>query len=260
MALHPIVNIAVNAAQRAERIILKAYDALDTIEVIRKRDSDLVTDVDRAAEEAIISCIRESYPEHGFLAEESGEQSGSEVTWIIDPIDGTTNFIHGFPHFCISIAAQQNGRIEHGVVYDPIKKDLFTASRGRGAQLNGRRIRVANLRSLDQALIGTGFPFRNSAALDKYLPTFQSIFQQCGGIRRAGSAALDLAYVASGRLDGYWEFGLNIWDIAAGSLLITEAGGLVGDFEGGASYLASGNIVAGNPRLFKNLLQTIAKN
>ena len=166
--------------------------------------------------------------------------------------------MHGFPHFCISIAAQQHGRIEHGVVYDPIKKDLFTASRGRGAQLNGRRIRVANLRSLDQSLIGTGFPFRHKELLDKYLLTFQSIFQQCGGVRRAGSAALDLAYVACGRLDGFWEFGLNIWDIAAGVLLIKEAGGLVGDFEGGENYLTSGNVVAGNPRIFKHLLQTMA--
>jgi myo-inositol-1(or 4)-monophosphatase len=260
MALHPIVNIAVAATKRAEKIIMGACDKLDRLEIVSKGENDFATEVDKAAEVAIIDTIRHAYPSHGIIAEETGTHSGSDTVWIIDPIDGTRNFMHGFPHFCISIAVQVKGRLEHGVIYDPLRNELFTASRGEGAQLDGRRLRVAARQNLSEALIGTGFPFRNKKLLTTYLKTFEAIFTQCAGVRRTGSAALDLAYVASGRLDGFWEFGLNSWDIAAGVVLIQEAGGLVSDFAGSENFLDSGNIVAGNPRIFKQILQTLASS
>lgn len=259
--MHPILNIAVRAARRAGNIIIRSVDQLDRLTVTEKSSNDFVSDVDRQAEQAIIEVIQESYPGHDILAEETGETAGkngsSEFQWIIDPLDGTTNFLHGFPQFAVSIAVKNKGRLEHGVVYDPSRQEIFTASRGAGAQLNDRRLRVSNRKGLEGALLGTGFPFKQQEHLDAYMATFKALFPMTAGIRRPGSAALDLAYVAAGRLDGFWEIGLNPWDMAAGALLIQEAGGLVSDFSGGDDYLQTGNVVAGNPRVFKAILQTI---
>lgn len=256
--MQPIVNIAVEAARAAGDIIVRHMDRLDRVKVSSKHNNDLVTEVDVKAEQAIIETIHKVYPTHGILAEESGLNQGEDdYTWIIDPLDGTANYVHGFPHFAVSIAVKYKNRIEHGVVYDPVRGECFSASRGKGAILNDRRIRVNQLANMNQALLGTGFPFRNKALAERYFSTFQALFGKCAGIRRAGAAALDLAYVAAGRLDGFWEFNLQPWDIAAGSLLIKEAGGLVGDFSGGESYMKTGNIVAGNPKIFKSLLQTM---
>jgi myo-inositol-1(or 4)-monophosphatase len=256
--MHPTVNIAVKAARNAGNIILRHVDNRDRLTVSEKAHNDFVSEVDHMAEQEIIAVIRKAYPEHAILAEEGGEQSGDgEHQWIIDPLDGTTNFLHGFPQFAVSIALRSRGRLEHAVVYDPLSQELFTASRGSGAMLNNRRIRVSNARSLEGALLGTGFPFKQPQHLDSYLQTFKALHPQAAGIRRAGSAALDLAYVAAARLDGFWEIGLKPWDMAAGILLIQEAGGLVGDFSGGHEFMTSGNIIAGNPRLFKLIAQTI---
>lgn len=255
--MHPLLNIAVRAARKAGNIIARSVDHVDRIAVDNKSKNDFVSEVDRSSEREIIAVIRQAYPDHAILAEESGEQGSNDFRWIIDPLDGTTNFLHGFPHFAISIACQHRGRLEHAVVYDPIRQELFTASRGGGAALNDRRLRVSKRTSLEGALIGTGFPFRQHQNLDIYLATFREIFPQTAGIRRAGSAALDLAYVAAGRLDGFWEFGLSKWDMAAGVLLIQEAGGLVGDATGGHEFLESGNVVTGTPKVFKALLQAI---
>ncbi len=256
--MHPLLNIAVRAARQAGNTITRSMDRMDSLTVTAKAHNDFVSDVDRQAEADIINTIRKAYPDHAILAEESGESGeNAEFQWIIDPLDGTTNFLHGFPQFAVSIAFRQRGRLEHAVVYDPMRQDLFTASRGDGAQLNNRRIRVTGLKGLDGALLGTGFPFRQPEHLESYLATFQALFPKVADVRRAGSAALDLAYVAAGRLDGFWEIGLNEWDMAAGALLIREAGGMVGDFGGGEEYLQTGNIVAGNLKLFKAMLQTI---
>ncbi len=259
----PIVNIALGAARAAGRVIEQALVRADPLVVESKGQNDFVTAVDRAAEAAIIEAIRKAYPKHAIITEESGRLEGAANTdteWIIDPLDGTTNFIHGFPQFAVSIGVQVNGRLEHAVVYDPMRKEEFTASRGRGAQLNGRRLRVSNRATLDGALIGTGFPFRKEQMphIDAYLAMFKDLAMQTAGIRRPGAAALDLAYVAAGRLDGFWEFGLKPWDMAAGCLLITEAGGLVSDFGGGENHLDRGHIVGGNPKVLKALLKTIA--
>jgi myo-inositol-1(or 4)-monophosphatase len=259
----PIVNIALRAAQAAGRIIEQALVRGAPLTVESKGQNDFVTLVDRAAESAIVEIIRRNYPRHNILTEESGflpaDGGESDTTWIIDPLDGTTNFIHGFPHFAVSIGVRVRDRIEHAVIYDPMRKEEFTASRGRGAQINDRRIRVTDRKSLDGALIGTGFPFRQEqmAHMGNYLAMFQDVARQTAGIRRPGSAALDLAYVAAGRMDGFWEFGLKEWDMAAGCLLISEAGGLVSDFNGGETHLDSGHVVGGNPKVFKALLQTI---
>ena len=256
----PIVNIALRAAQAAGRIIEQALVRGAPPVVETKGQNDFVTAVDRAAEAVIIEAIRKNYPQHNILTEESGFIAGnSDTTWIIDPLDGTTNFIHGFPHFAVSIGVKVGDRLEHAVVYDPMRREEFTASRGRGAQLNDRRLRVSDRKSLDGALIGTGFPFRKEQMphIDAYLAMFKDVAQQTAGIRRPGSAALDLAYVAAGRMDGFWEFGLQEWDMAAGCLLIAEAGGLVSDFNGKEGHLDSGHIVGGNPKVFKALLQTI---
>jgi len=252
-----MMNIAVRAARSAGNIIIQNMDKVDQLSVQVKDRNDFVSEVDRQAEQAIIYVLRKAYPDHAILAEESGAQQGDSYQWIIDPLDGTTNFLHGFPQFAVSIALRHKGRLEQAVVYDPLRQELFTATRGSGALMNDRRIRVSKRITLEGALLGTGFPFKAQQHLDTYLEMFRSLFPESAGIRRAGSAALDLAYVASGRLDGFWEIGLNIWDMAAGVLLIQEAGGLSGDLTGGHDYLDTGNIVAGNPKLFAAILKNI---
>lgn len=255
--MHPTLNIAIRAARAAGKIIARATDQLDRLQVSVKADNDFVTQIDQQAEQEIIYILHHAFPAHGFLAEESGAQSGDDYTWIIDPLDGTTNFLHGFPQFAVSIALRHKGRLEQAVIYDPMRQELFTASRGQGAHLNDHRIRVSQRPSLDGALLGTGFPFKQPEFLDLYLDTFKALFPKTAGIRRPGAAALDLAYVAAGRLDGFWEIGLKPWDMAAGALIIQEAGGLVSDFGGGNDYLDSGNIIAANPKVFKAMLQKL---
>jgi len=259
--MHPMLGIAVKAARRAGAIINRATRDLDLIAVTRKRHNDFVTEVDRAAEAAVIEVLHRAYPDHAILAEESGATAGSqgesEYTWIIDPLDGTTNFIHGFPQYAVSIALRHKGLLTQAVIFDPTKNELFTGTRGRGAFLNERRIRVAKRTQLADALIGTGFPFRDFETLDEYLGMFRALTARTAGLRRAGSAALDIAYVAAGRLDGFWEMGLSPWDMAAGALLVQESGGLVGDFRGEPGYLTSGRIVCGSPKIFAQMLQVI---
>jgi len=255
--MHPIVNIAVRAARAAGVVIVRSLEQASTLQVDTKGTNDFVTEVDRRAEQEIIRIIRRAYPDHAILGEESGASGNDDSVWVIDPLDGTTNFIHGFPQFSVSIALRHRGRLEHGVVYDPMRQELFTATRGEGARLNDRRLRVSLAQGLAGTLLGTGFPFRLQHHLDDYLNCFRALFGQVADMRRPGSAALDLAYVAAGRLDGFWEMGLSEWDMAAGALLILEAGGLVGDFAGGENFLASGNIVGGNPKVFRAILQTI---
>jgi len=255
--MHPTLNIAVRAARSAGNVIIRNLGKLESLTIHSKDRNDFVTEVDQKAEREIIGILRKAFPDHGILAEESGLSEGNDFQWIIDPLDGTTNFLHGFPQFAVSIALRHKGRMEQGVIYDPLRQELFTATRGAGAMLNDRRIRVAKRDSLEGALLGTGFPFKAQQHLDAYLDMFRALFPRTAGIRRPGSAALDLAYVAAGRLDGFWEIGLNIWDMAAGVLLIQEAGGLSSDFVGGHNYLESGNIVAGNPKIFADMLKTI---
>jgi myo-inositol-1(or 4)-monophosphatase len=257
--MHPMLNIAVRAARRAGSIINRA--ALDggALEVRAKQRNDFVTRVDQAAEEAIIEVVRKAYPDHALLAEESGRSAGSaEYQWIIDPLDGTTNFIHGFPQYCVSIGIRHRGAIAHGVVYDPIRNELFTASKGRGAFLNDRRIRVSKCARLGDALVGTGFPFREVSRIEFYSGQLKKMMLAAAGVRRAGAAALDLAYVACGRLDAFWEIGLSAWDMAAGALMILEAGGLVGDLRGEAGYLESGEICAATPKIFPLLVEALS--
>jgi myo-inositol-1(or 4)-monophosphatase len=255
--MQPLLNIAVRAARRAGDLIVRSIPRLDSIQVATKGRNDFVSEVDRAAEQEIISTIRKSHPDHAFLAEESGEQGDSDFVWIIDPLDGTTNFLHGFPTFSVSIALQLRGRLEQAVVYDPMRQELFTASRGAGAQVDGRRMRVSKQRELDGALIGTGFPYHsNTRWLEAYLQMLKTVMQATAGIRRPGSAALDLAYVAAGRLDGFWEIGLQPWDTAAGSLLIQEAGGRIGTLSG-EIYQQGGHLVAGTPKVYEELLEAI---
>jgi myo-inositol-1(or 4)-monophosphatase len=255
--MHPTLNFAVKAARRAGAIINRASDNLDALTVRHKSLNDLVSEVDRAAENAIIESLRSVYPDHAILAEESGASGDSEYVWIIDPLDGTTNFLHGFPVYAVSIALAHKGQVQHGVVYDPVHNDLYTASRGSGAYLNDRRLRVSKRDKLIDGLIGTGFPFRISAEIDAYTAMFKDLTTKTAGIRRPGAAALDLASVAAGRLDGFWEIGLSPWDMAAGTLLVSEAGGLVGDLQGESNYMESGCIMAGNPKIFAQLLQVI---
>ena len=255
--MNPTLNIAIRAARSAGNVIIRNLGKLDTLAIHTKDRNDFVTEVDRQAEQEIIYILRKAFPAHGILAEESGLQEGDEYQWIIDPLDGTTNFLHGFPQFAVSIALRHKGRLEQGVVYDPLRQEIFSASRGAGATMNDQRLRVTNRKTLEGSLLGTGFPFKSQQHLEVYLEMFRALFPQTAGIRRAGSAALDLAYVASGRLDGFWEIGLSIWDMAAGVLLIQEAGGLAGDFSGGHDHLESGNIVAGNPKLFAEILKSI---
>ncbi len=255
--MHPTLNIAVRAARSAGNVIIRNLGKLESLTIHSKDRNDFVTEVDQKAEQEIIGILRKAFPDHGILAEESGLSGGNDFQWIIDPLDGTTNFLHGFPQFAVSIALRHKGRLEQAVIYDPMRQELFTATRGAGAMLDDRRIRVAKRDSLEGALLGTGFPFKDQQHLDAYLDMFRALFPHTAGIRRPGSAALDLAYVAAGRLDGFWEIGLNIWDMAAGVLLIQEAGGLSSDFMGGHNYLESGHIVAGNPKVFAAILKTI---
>jgi myo-inositol-1(or 4)-monophosphatase len=256
-ALHPMLNIAVKAARRAGSIISRASRDLDSITITTKRPNDFVTEVDKAAEGAIIEVIKKAYPDHAILAEESGAAGESEYVWMIDPIDGTTNFIHGFPQFAVSIALQHKGQITQAVIFDPAKNELFTATRGRGAFMNDHRIRVSKRINMKEALIGTGFPFRENDDFEEYLRIFRSVTEKTAGVRRAGAAALDLAYVAAGRLDGFWEKGIQAWDIAAGSLLVLEAGGLIGDYTGESDYLTRGEVVCGSPKIFAQLLPLV---
>ncbi len=274
-ALHPMLNTAVKAARRAGSIINRASLDLERVKVSRKQHNDFVTETDKAAEQAIIDVLLTAYPDHRILAEESGlsdlkapleaaeSASRSAATadvdhlWIIDPLDGTTNFIHGYPQYCVSIALSQRGVITQAVIYDPNRNDLFVATKGRGAFQNDRRIRVSKRYRMNEALLGTGFPFKNLETLDRYLAMFRLMTGQSAGIRRPGAAALDLAYVACGRLDGFFEIGLKPWDLAAGTLLVTEAGGLVGDFQGDADFLYVGDVLAGTPKIFGQLVATL---
>jgi len=261
--MQPLLNIGIRAARRAGDLIVKSLSRLDSLNIDSKGRHDFVTDIDRKAEADIIATIRRSYPQHAIHGEESGRSGENEFVWIIDPLDGTTNFLHGNPVFSVSIAIEQKGRLQHAVVYDPMRQEFFTASRGEGAQLEGKKIRVSAQRTLEGALIGTGLPFRAEAIsgpnayVDEYLAILKVIMSTAAGIRRPGSAALDLAYVAAGRLDGFWEFGLSPWDTAAGALLIQEAGGRVGT-PAGAEYALGPNIVAGNPKVYEGLLEAVA--
>ena len=247
--MQPILNIAVRAARAAGKTIIRAMSHMDERKVTKKTHNDYVSDVDQKAEQEIIQIIRRAYPSHSILAEESGQVVGDDFIWIIDPLDGTTNYLHGFPQFSVSIAVQYKGRLEHGVIYDPLKEEIFTASRGQGAMLENRRLRVTPVKTINGALFGTGIPFRDQRYMDEYLQMLKVLSKGAAGIRRAGSAALDLAYVAAGRLDGFWELGLKPWDMAAGVLMITEAGGVVTDLDGNESYMQTGNLLTANPKL-----------
>ena len=253
-AMHPMLNIAVRAARSAGRILLRYFERTDSIAVSSKRRNDFVSEVDRAAEEAIIQELRARYPDHAILAEESGEHDGSDFQWVIDPLDGTTNYLHGFPQFSVSIALKYRNRLEQAVVYDPLREEMFTASRGQGAHLNDRRLRVAGRASLEGALLGTGFPYRDHSHLTTYLGMLEAMIRDTAGIRRPGSAALDFAYVAAGRLDGFWELGLAQWDFAAGALLVSEAGGTVSDLAGGDRHLETGNVITGNLKVHRAMV------
>jgi myo-inositol-1(or 4)-monophosphatase len=253
-----MLNTAVKAARKAGSIITRASSDLDRLTVRRKRQNDFVSEVDHAAEEAIIGVLREAYPAHGILAEESGgDNAEAEFVWVIDPLDGTTNFLHGFPQYCVSIGLLHKGVPNQAVVFDPNRNELFTASKGVGAYLNDRRIRVSKTDKVEDALMGTGFPFREVGHLDDYLRMFKNVTMGCAGIRRPGAAALDLAWVAAGRIDGFWEIGLSPWDMAAGALLVREAGGLIGDLEGEDRFLDSGRVVASNGKIFGAILQLL---
>jgi len=257
--MHPLLNIAVKAARRAGSIINRAALDRSALEVRSKNRNDFVTQIDKASEAAIIDIIHKAHPDHAILAEESGASAQkSEYRWVIDPLDGTTNFIHGFPQYCVSIAVQHRGATAHGVVYDPTKNELFTASKGRGAYLDDRRMRVSRCLSLKEALIGTGFPFKELGRIDLFMRQMRYLMEHSAGMRRAGAAALDLAYVAAGRMDGFWEMGLSAWDMAAGALMVQEAGGLVGDLAGEPGFLEKGDIAAATPKVFADLLRALA--
>jgi myo-inositol-1(or 4)-monophosphatase len=257
--MEPIVTIAVRAARAAGNLLKRSQQNLDQVHWSAKGRNDFVSEADRAAELLIVETVRQSYPAHAILAEESGHtgDENADVEWIVDPLDGTTNFIHGIPHFAVSIGVKVRGKIEHAVVYDPMRDELFTASRGMGAEVNNMRVRVGKHQEIQDCLLATGFPFRNHALLPIWQQTFDALFESCSDVRRAGSAALDLAYVAAGRLDGFWEFGLSPWDTAAGGLLVKEAGGIIEDIQGKPDFLTTGNILAANPKVFKAMLQKL---
>ena len=257
--MHPMLNIAVKAARRAGAIINRASQDIGTLTVKSKNYNDFVSEVDVAAERAIIDTLKDAYPQHGFLGEESGpSEHQSDFIWIIDPLDGTTNFLHNFPQYCVSIALQHKGEITQAVIYEPNRNELYTATKGRGAFLNDKRIRVSKCDKLKESLIGTGFPFRDFKHLDTYLGMFKSMLQKSSGIRRPGSAALDLAYVANGSLDAFWEIGLSSWDIAAGALLVQEAGGIISNLNGKEGWLESGNVLASTPKIYDAMIETLA--
>ncbi|MGP9799856.1 inositol-1-monophosphatase [Rheinheimera sp. NSM] len=257
--MHPMLNIAVRAARSAGNVIARACGQLDMVQKVQKGTNDFVTNVDREAEQAIVQVLQKSFPTHGIVGEEHGDygNNDSEFQWIIDPLDGTTNFIKGIPHFAVSIALKHQGKLDQAVIFDPLRGELFTASRGRGAQLNGTRIRVTNLPDMQGTILATGFPFKNKTHLPAHSAMLASLLTDAADIRRTGSAALDLAYVAAGRFDGFFEIGLKPWDIAAGELIVREAGGLVCDFVGGNNQLRSGNIVAASPKVLAAMLKGI---
>lgn len=257
--MQPMANIALRAARQAGQIILRAMDRLDKLTVEEKANNDFVSNVDREAEAAIVEILHKTYPTHGILGEEQGSSyTSDEYTWIIDPLDGTTNYLQGIPHFCVSIALQKGRQLEHAVIFDPLRNEVFSASRGHGAQLNDKRIRVSQRTRLQEAVLGTGIPpGAVPLHLDAYMAMLKDFTRVCRAIRRAGSAALDLAYVAAGRTDGFWEFALQPWDIAAGTLIVREAGGFVGDFNGGDDFMRTGNIIAANPKCFRLMVQQI---
>ena len=258
--MHPMLNTAVKAARKAGAIITRASFDLDKLTVRSKRQKDYVSEVDHAAEDAIVGVLREAYPDHAIFAEESGrDQKKSDYVWVIDPLDGTTNFLHGFPQYCVSIGMLHKGVPTQAVVLDPNRNELFTATKGVGAYLNDRRIRVSKTDRLESALVGTGFPFKEVEHLDDYIRMLRNMMLGASGVRRPGAAALDLAWVAAGRIDAFWEIGLSPWDMAAGALLVREAGGLIGDLEGNDKFLDTGRVVASNARLFAAMLQALAK-
>jgi len=256
--MNPTTNIAVRAARKAGAIIMRSFSRVETLNVAEKQSNDFVSEIDRAAEEAILDTIRRAYPHHAILAEESGSHAGNEYQWIIDPLDGTTNYLHGLPQFSVSIALQHRDELISAVVYDPVRDEMFTASRGNGALLNDRRLRVSQQRTLKGALIGTGIPFRDQRYLDSYLAMMRAMISDTAGIRRPGSAALDFAWVAAGRMDGFWELGLSAWDFAAGNLIVREAGGVVSDIRGGSRQLESGNVIAGNLKVHAEMVRRLA--
>lgn len=255
----PMLNIAIRAARAAGNVILRNMDRLDRLNVVKKQRNDYVSDVDHAAEQSIVEVLLKAYPDHAILGEESGQGGAleSDYLWIIDPLDGTTNYLHGLPHFSVSIALQVKGRLEQGVVYNPVSQELFTASRGEGATLNSKRIRASGVSNLENALLCTGFPYREGSNVDRHIGALTSLTIASGGIRRTGSAALDLAFVAAGRLDGFWQSGLKPWDCAAGGLLVREAGGLIKDLSGDDQWLDSGDVVATSPKLMHAMLNVL---
>lgn len=257
--MHPILNVAIIAAKEAGEFIINELENVGQLKIEEKGRNDYVSEIDKIAEQIIIKAIRKYYPDHNILAEESGKHTTtSSFEWIIDPLDGTTNFLHQLPHFSISIAVKEKGKLMHGVIFDPSKNELFSASRGNGAKLNNYKIRVSGQKKLQNSLLATGFPYHDFDYVDAYLSSFKEFMLQTSGLRRAGSAALDLAYVACGRVDGFWEFNLKPWDIAAGALIVTEAGGIVTDFTGDDNFLKSGNIIAANPKMLQNMAKVIS--
>ena len=257
--MHAMLNVAVMAARSGGNSLVRNMNKLDKMKVEQKGRNDFVSEADHAAERAVINTIHKHYPDHAIRAEESGDIGESDHVWIIDPLDGTTNYLHRFPVFCVSVGLVIKGRVEHGVVYDPLRQELFTASRGQGAQLDGRRIRVSGLTDLSRALIGTGFPYRSSnEELDPYMNMLVNAIKHTAGIRRPGAAALDLAYVAAGRLDAFWETGLQPWDLAAGALIIREAGGIVSALDGSENYLDTGHVLCGTPKIYSSLAKLFA--
>ena len=258
--MHPMLTTAVKAARRAGNIIARGARDLDLLTVKTKGPKDFVSEIDHAAEAAIVETLQAAYPDHGIYAEEGTARDrnpNAENVWYIDPLDGTTNFLHGFPQYCVSIALAHKGVVTQGVIYDPVRNDLFTATRGRGAFLNDRRIRVSRRAHLRDSLIGTGFPFRDGSYIDTYLQMMKVMMQQTAGLRRPGAAALDLAYVAAGFYDGFFEIGINPWDVAAGSLLVLEAGGLIGDLQGEGDYVHGGEVVAATPKVFAQMVKVL---